>query len=70
MLQLSFFYMALTINIMDGHGLSNKAHYKCLPKETKSCAIRYSFFLKRGIQILYISSKVEHFSYNGKWVYM
>ena len=26
--------MALTINIMDGIGLSNKAHHECLPKET------------------------------------
>ena len=37
--------MALAIDIMEEHDLSNKACCECLLKDTKQCSISHSFHL-------------------------
>ena len=35
--------MTLVIDLMDGHGLNDKAHYECHPKKIKVIATVFSY---------------------------
>ena len=44
-------YMTLTIDTVDGHGLSNEVHHELLPKKTN--CISHSFCSKRQAVVQY-----------------
>ena len=52
--------MALAINIMHGRGPSDEMYPQLQPKKTK---IRYLTLQQKALCVLYITKKMEHFSF-------
>ena len=57
-----FLYMALAVDKLNLHDLSNNACHECLPKKTK---ITWYYV---AAELPGSSNKSEYFSYKGKWV--
>ena len=56
--KLSSIYLALPVNVMNGHGLSNKAYCECLLKETEECCVSHSFYKRSTSVLVYQSALV------------
>ena len=58
--------MALAINTMGGHGLSNKVSCEHLPKETKGDAVLAVVSYQALLKWLKMNSKEKHFIYKSQ----
>ena len=63
---ISVLYMAVDINSMDGHSLSNKTCHKPLPKQTNVLSCH---FIRGGAPRLMYQQQGRAFRNQGKWVY-
>ena len=62
--------MAFAIDIIDGHGLSNKVHiHKYLPKETK-VKLYYVVHKRRHVNFTYVHTYIYSFSYRSEISYI
>ena len=64
--------MALVIDIMDGHGLSNKVRHERLPKEKIQCYINCSFHSRTveddAVLVANVGTRESTSVYRGEWV--
>ena len=57
-------FVILTINNMDGHGLSNTVHCEGLTRKTEVGAILMILAIETGIKAIY---QMTLFTYKGEW---